>query len=282
MSTRKPQPPKPTTRSAPMTAKSVNLISPKNKNVFIPRKSTTIKTPNDHRYDHLDMAAREIMDLLNSARIKHSFIGGYAASLIGSERVTQDVDVLVERECKNLLLAHSKFEPTLDNRVMYKYRDKTVCIDLHLAGSNMGPMFFFPELTQCNTFIFLGEHLRHRPVLNLKSLSVPFLNHEWLVCSKLVPWYAAHIATRGESSTRTETDLVDIKAILEVLIERNIIFDWAGLLEARKANLLRLFGAAYRHKRDLGLLIAQVLSPDDLGFALVESKKFDQGKYLLV
>lgn len=40
-------------------------------------------------YTHMDAAATRLTQILRKKNIAHMFIGGYAASLIGGERVTE-------------------------------------------------------------------------------------------------------------------------------------------------------------------------------------------------
>lgn len=45
--------------------------------------------PNASDYKHLDTAASQLTHILREAGIRHVFFGGFAATLLGSERVTK-------------------------------------------------------------------------------------------------------------------------------------------------------------------------------------------------
>ncbi|KAJ6125619.1 hypothetical protein N7471_012936 [Penicillium samsonianum] len=54
-------------------------------------------------YAHIDAAASHLAHILCEAGIRHVFLGGYAAWLLGSKRVTKDIHVITERSARHAL-----------------------------------------------------------------------------------------------------------------------------------------------------------------------------------
>ncbi|KAJ5550324.1 hypothetical protein N7461_005022 [Penicillium sp. DV-2018c] len=87
----------------------------------------------------LDAAAKETTAALTRANIRHGFMGGYATSLIGGSRMTQDVDVIVDsdpNEARSVLLqANARFTITPSNKLVFPGRnDTSIAVELLRGG----------------------------------------------------------------------------------------------------------------------------------------------------
>ncbi|KAJ5261363.1 hypothetical protein N7478_011958 [Penicillium angulare] len=124
------------------------------------------------KFDHLDATATALTDILRVARIPHVYIGGYAVTLLGGDRVTQDVDVPVDRSCRETLSSSSLFTRSTDDRLVFTFKDCKVCIDLHVGfdESDRDSCWEFPRSRDSwdgksrQTTIYGGE-LKIRPVV---------------------------------------------------------------------------------------------------------------------
>ncbi|KAJ5208417.1 hypothetical protein N7449_002796 [Penicillium cf. viridicatum] len=118
---------------------------------------------NSSEFNHLD-AATSLSRALQSEKIHYLFLGGYATGLIGGNRVTevhispnipsrphdltniQDVDVLTEKDCRELLLKRPGFTRSGDGKLVYDYRRTKVYVDVmgplmaHLRPPNNGSL----------------------------------------------------------------------------------------------------------------------------------------------
>ncbi|KAJ5097367.1 hypothetical protein N7456_008088 [Penicillium angulare] len=95
--------------------------------------STTQSHCSSDRTDQLadlDSAAASLTITLKQMEIPHVFIGGYAVSLLGGDRITEDVDVLVGQDCFDLLLDEPQFSRSSDNRLVFRHDRENVHIDI--------------------------------------------------------------------------------------------------------------------------------------------------------
>ncbi|KAJ5155087.1 uncharacterized protein N7500_010526 [Penicillium coprophilum] len=88
-----------------------------------------MEQPQNHHFDLLDLTAQEITAALTCSNCRHGFIGGYAVSLVGGARITEDVDLIVDADPVNvrqLLLQVSGFQFTGPNSLVFVNNGRAV------------------------------------------------------------------------------------------------------------------------------------------------------------
>ncbi|KAJ5774218.1 hypothetical protein N7457_009114 [Penicillium paradoxum] len=216
--------------------------------------------PYPKEFDHLDAAVNRLTSLLNKEKVRHIFIGGYATCLLGGARVTEDVDLITEKECRKYLLESGDFTVSTDNRLAFRYRDKVVHIDILITGRWRDTSCDVPLPRKLNTYLVAPRDCPERRLHD----HVPIMHPSALVLSKLKPWGLADRATRMEFHMRCRTDLMDIKTILQWLVENGMEVQYSLVSEIPKQDLLPLLSRLYRKEPTLRGLMAEAFSPDDL------------------
>ncbi|KAJ5614723.1 hypothetical protein N7528_008377 [Penicillium herquei] len=216
----------------------------------------------DFRY--LDAAATALTIALKDENIPHLFLGGYATSLIGGVRVTEDIDVIVGTRCFDKLLKWPQFSRSTDNRLVFRTGRKEVLIDLMHEG-NSGHSLPYPKCAD-RLQIRSGD----RPYRDINA-TIDILHPSVLLLTKLRPWHKAFYATRHAEKWRAATDLEDIKTILRWLVHKKQNIDLGATSKNTAENFLKILGDLYVDVRDVRPLLASTLSADEMRSALHKS-----------
>ncbi|KAK2806656.1 hypothetical protein FQN51_006622 [Onygenales sp. PD_10] len=231
---------------------------------------------------HLDIAARAVSSVLTSQNKRHGFIGGYAVTLLGGDRVTNDVDVIVgesPRDIRKLLLEADKgFSLTEANKLVFKVRsrpplslgesnssktgppDSSLDVVIELLQGGADKQLRLPDAeTVPLTWINPSEFDSSRP-----NHAAPIVDPGVLILTKLKRWMFLAESTRPKSVTRAENDFYDMEKILRWLDKRSATIDMARYPETSKEKLLQ--GLRLLIRADGGRLydlLKSTLPPDD-------------------
>ncbi|KGO77238.1 hypothetical protein PITC_093100 [Penicillium italicum] len=212
---------------------------------------------NSSEFNHLDAAAASLTKALHSEKIHYLFLGGYATGLIGGNRVTEDVDVVTDTDCRELLLKRPGFTRSGDGRLAYDYRGTKVYVDV------MGPRnrsWHIPDPRTTEVYNVNPEDCPGRRLNTSISIVHPCV----LVLTKLKCWSTAEAATRQAYHQRTRTDLADILTILSWLEQNKLKINFSGLPQVPKSELLSLLAKLYWTQKDVRPHLAATLSPEEL------------------
>ncbi|KAJ5867030.1 hypothetical protein N7534_001583 [Penicillium rubens] len=185
----------------------------------------------DEPFRFLDAAAKETTVALTRANIRHGFMGGYATSLIGGSRITEDIDVIVDSdpsEARNKLLqANACFTVTPSSKLVFSGGDdKPIPVELLRGGE--------------------GRQLK-LPDANSVSLRS--------VTANVLP---------GRVEETPMRDVDDIKVILTWLVNDGSLIDFEGYLEQPKHELLAFVRKLYQMHTKIRPLLVATLSAEDL------------------
>ncbi|KAJ5711992.1 hypothetical protein N7488_006148 [Penicillium malachiteum] len=216
----------------------------------------------DFRY--LDAAATALTIALKDENIPHLFLGGYATSLIGGVRVTEDIEVIVGTRCFDKLLKWPQFSQSTDNRLIFRTGRKEVLIDLMHEGDS-GHSLPYPKCSDRLQILSTGIF-----TLQFSNDLVDIL-HPSVLLTKLRPWHKAFYATRHAEKWSAATDLEDIKTILRWLVHKNQGIDFGATSKNTAENFLKILGELYVEVRDVRPLLALTLSADEMRSALDKS-----------
>ncbi|KAK2804373.1 hypothetical protein FQN50_006666 [Emmonsiellopsis sp. PD_5] len=215
---------------------------------------------------HLDLAARAVSSVLTSRNKRHGFIGGYAVTLLGGDRVTNDVDLIVgegPQDIRKLLLeADEMFSLTEANKLVFKTgpSDTSVDVVIELLQGGADKHLKLPDaetapLTWINPSEFDSSRLNH---------AAPIIDPGVLILTKLKRWMFLAESTRPESITRAENDLYDMEKTLRWLDKRGATIDMTKYPETSKEKLLEGFRKLIQANGGrLYDLLKSTLHPDD-------------------
>ncbi|KAJ5920516.1 hypothetical protein N7516_011374 [Penicillium verrucosum] len=162
-------------------------------------------------FDRLDTTAKEITIALTRNQCRHGFIGGYAASLVGGARTTEDVDLIVDEDPANvrqMLLRVPGFQLTRANNLAFMNGDDAVKVEI-LRGGKTRPM----KLPDAN--------------------SVPLY------------YISAKTLLGCDGDTTTGGDFEDMTTVLQWLAKNNLRIDFTAYPEKPKEELLPCFRKLY-------------------------------------
>ncbi|KAJ5534676.1 hypothetical protein N7527_000930 [Penicillium freii] len=205
--------------------------------------------PSQSDFSHLDAAATTLTNILRNENISHIFIGG-----------PQDIDLIVDKNCRSLLLKYPNITESEDNRLVYHGGGTKVHIDLEVMGAAAWAPN--PKTTRVHT-VAPADCPRRR----LNSI-VPILHPSVLLLTKLLPWKEADQATRVARHMRARTELTDIRTILQWLVDKKARIDFSGLPGIPKGKLMRLLGRLYRTEQRARPYLSLTLSADEMRDAL--------------
>ncbi|KAJ5919085.1 hypothetical protein N7466_010028 [Penicillium verhagenii] len=72
------------------------------------------------------------------------FVGGYAASVLGGERVTEDVDVVVSKECRDFVVKRPNFRRSTDDHLIFRHNGTDVLVDMSPFNDRYGNLLILP------------------------------------------------------------------------------------------------------------------------------------------
>ncbi|CAG7959360.1 unnamed protein product [Penicillium nalgiovense] len=209
------------------------------------------------QFNHLDAAATSLTRALHSENIRYLFLGGYATGLIGGNRITEDVDIVTEIDCRELLLKRPGFTRSTDGRLAYDYRGTKVYVDV-MGPNNRTWHIPDPRATQV-----YNVNPEDRPGRRLNT-SMSIVHPSVLVLTKLKCWSTAEMATRQAYHQRARTDLQDILTILRWLEMNNLTINFAGLSRVPKCELLSFLPKLYWTQKEVRPHLAATLTPEEL------------------
>ncbi|CAI7677948.1 unnamed protein product [Penicillium discolor] len=216
--------------------------------------------PSQSDFSHLDAAATTLTHTLRNESISHIFIGGYATSLLGGSRVTEDIGLIVDKNCRSLLLQYPNITESEDKRLLYHHHGTKVYIDLE--GMGTASWTVNPRTTRVHT-VAPADYPRRQ-----LNTMVPILHPSVLLLTKLLPWKEADQATRVARHMRARTNLTDIRTILQWLVDKKARIDFSGLPGIPKGKLMRLLGRLYRAEKRARPYLSLTLSVDEMHDAL--------------
>ncbi|KAK6544242.1 hypothetical protein TWF694_000945 [Orbilia ellipsospora] len=163
-------------------------------------------------------AATEVSRILKQIGVSHAIIGGAAGNLLGSERSTLDVDVLVSFpsiQVREAILKHgTKFTGS-----------KT---DLKFAYTNDGGTFVPIEfLKDGNEAALSMPDLASTPILTFEE--IPLVHPSIIVCLKVGRWAWMSESARPRSRVKAKQDLHDILFLLKWLVENEEKISFEGM-----------------------------------------------------
>ncbi|KAJ5385051.1 hypothetical protein N7517_002962 [Penicillium concentricum] len=207
-------------------------------------------------FSHLDAAATALTDIFYMENIHHIFIGGYATGLLGGGRVTEDIDLVVDKNCRSLLLQYPDITESEDNRLVYRHCGTKVHIDMEVVGN--APWTPNPRSTKV-----YNVAPTDCPERRLRS-TMPILHPSILLLTKLLPWKEADQATRVARHMRARTDLLDIHTILQWLFDKDSTIDFSGFPAMPRGRLMCLIGRLYRVEKRTRPYLALTMSPEEM------------------
>ncbi|CAP94821.1 hypothetical protein E8E15_005228 [Penicillium rubens] len=209
------------------------------------------------QFNHLDAAATSLTRALHSENIRYLFLGGYATGLIGGNRITEDVDIVTDIDCRELLLKRPGFSRSTDGRLAYDYRGTKVYVDV------MGPNNWSWHIPDPRATEVYNVNPEDRPGRRLNT-SMSIVHPSVLVLTKLKRWSTAEMATGEAYHQRASTDLQDILTILRWLEMHNLMINFAGLSGVPTSELLSLLAKLYWAQKEVRPYLAAALTPEEL------------------
>ncbi|KAJ5919080.1 hypothetical protein N7466_010023 [Penicillium verhagenii] len=219
------------------------------------------------KFEHLDAAATALTRILRRLDINHMFVGGYAASVLGGERVTEDVDVIVTKQCRDYIVKQPNFRLSTDNRLIFCHNGTDVLIDVAHFDQDYGKDNFktFPEPTRRR---LIQVDIPERRF----ELPLPVLHPRILLLTKLAPWKESYFSTRSDAKMRSNTDLQDIIVLLEWLRDRGLKVDFDTANVKGKNTFVQALGHLFVQVEEARPLVAGVLDPFVLCDAINKAK----------
>ncbi|KAJ5632725.1 hypothetical protein N7490_009064 [Penicillium lividum] len=238
----------------------------------------------------IDVAACDVSAILNSQRIHHAFIGGYATGLIKGHSLMavnfahfarekafknnkqQDLEVIVDRGplevCKSLVkFSGYRIVPYVDHHLFYRSGGVKITIDIlqsggddhtHLPNIRTSPLCSVPPT----------DALSH-----LLS-AMPFLHPSVLILTNISRWYKAkqfngHLKTRAAAK-----DFENVIVILKWLGARRILINFAGFPQTPKDQHIATLRALNADSQVVGPLLIATLIPEDYRLILGNDEMF--------
>ncbi|KAJ9480970.1 hypothetical protein VN97_g12546 [Penicillium thymicola] len=199
-------------------------------------------TSRQSHFDRLDTAAKEITTALTRNQCRHGFIGGYAASLVGGARTTEDVDLIVDEDPANvrqMLLRVSGFQLTRANNLVFMHGDDAVKVEI-LRGGKTRQM----KLPDANSVPL--HYTSARTLLGCDGdTTIPIVHPSVLILTKIKRWHSLAESTRPQSVRKAGGDFEDMTVILLWLAENNLRIDFTAYPEKPKGELLPCFRKLY-------------------------------------
>ncbi|KAF3152774.1 hypothetical protein TWF225_003969 [Orbilia oligospora] len=173
-------------------------------------------------------AATELSKTLTKVGVAHAIIGGAAVNMLGSERITKDVDILAEpqalRHREQLLRNSNRF--SISNLQLVYTSESGVVIPIEILEEGSKSFIRMPELANI-------------PILKIEK--IPVVHPAMLVCMKLSRWGWMSDSTRPQSLAKADTDFQDIVSMLELLAESGERIDFRGIDEDRIGGHMEYF-----------------------------------------
>ncbi|EMD38753.1 hypothetical protein CERSUDRAFT_122328, partial [Gelatoporia subvermispora B] len=215
--------------------------------------------------DHI-RAAKALSEQLDELRLPHAFIGGFAWSLLGSIRPTEDIDVLIETQ--NLDIASLRESLVEDDRHFAKFGIKLYYVQNVLEGVDREELVrrssnnVLVETLQAG---LLGLPIVAKPTLEVGEHSIKILHPSVLILTKFKRWSVSHTSTRPKTIRKVASDTNDINFLILWLAERRITIQFESYRGKMKPELLlmvRRFRDKYAESTELMESLRSIM-PDD-------------------
>ncbi|EFR01871.1 hypothetical protein MGYG_04869 [Nannizzia gypsea CBS 118893] len=212
----------------------------------------------------LDMAALAVTEVLSRNGVKHGFFGGYAVSVFGGERLTQDVDVIVGEDAQaarqQLLAGNGNFYMTATKKLKFRLEGQDIDIEVELLRGGKDQPMKLPDINSAPIILLNPHEVGHDRV----NHQMPLLHPGVLVLTKLKRWMHISNSTRPASIARAVNDMQDIKTILEWLIRHGLKINFDMYPEKNKEELLPgMKSLLETSDPDIAGLLKDALFPDD-------------------
>ncbi|KAI0671928.1 hypothetical protein C8Q78DRAFT_1031475 [Trametes maxima] len=228
--------------SHPETALSTHLI----RDVDPPDTSTRLT--HIRTFTHHLAAARALSYHLNSWGIRHVYIGGFAWSLLGSIRPTEDIDVLIQ------------------DRNLLDLREKLRVLDPHFAGAGIKLYYVTKDLdghqaqeervlSSSNNVLVetlsagtLGLPVSIVTKFQVGEFDIEILHPGILILTKFKRWSVSYLSTRPKTIRKAASDRTDIQYIIEWLAENREMVrfhEYSGKTKPELLAMIRKYHARY-------------------------------------
>ncbi|WZH44201.1 hypothetical protein QYS62_005219 [Fusarium acuminatum] len=184
------------------------------------------------RHREMEDAAYTLSIIINQHNIGHTYIGGFALNLLGSDRETSDIDVLIDVDCPSLIDtyvtpilcgADSRF--AVDNYKLY-------------FGSSRIPL----ELLTCSIL-----NLPRRLSIITAGVPLPILRPGVLILTKIKRASQYIGSTRPQSVFKYNADVRDIVYLLHWLQAHDMKIDFENYDASDPERLYRVIRKLHDH-----------------------------------
>ncbi|KAI2722809.1 hypothetical protein CBS147332_3738 [Penicillium roqueforti] len=217
-------------------------------------------------FDHLDTTAKEITAALTRGNCRHGFIGGYAVSLVGGMRMTDDVDILVDADpadVRNLLLQVPGFQLSQSNNLVFTRDQGTIRAEILRGGRNRPSRL--PDASSVPLYHVSASDLPGR----VGDVPIPIVHPSVLVLTKIKRWAFIAESTRPQSNRKARGDFEDITAILNWLARKNLRIYFTNYPEKSRDDLLSWVRKLYELHTTVRALLEITMEAQD--FALIRN-----------
>ncbi|KAJ6263784.1 hypothetical protein Dda_2356 [Drechslerella dactyloides] len=183
-------------------------------------------TPKEHLFE----AATELSAVLSKLDIAHAVTGGTALLLLGSDRSTRDVDILVDAPCtkvRSLVLENSdRFTENEDLSFVYANEAGDVVVPFGILQHGQQSALRMPDVHTA-------------PILVVDN--IPIIHPSLLICLKMSRWSWMSDSSRPASALKAQGDLTDIMFLLRWLVEKGERINFHDIDEDRLEKCMRGF-----------------------------------------
>ncbi|KAK6527953.1 hypothetical protein TWF281_009213 [Arthrobotrys megalospora] len=186
--------------------------------------------------------ASKLSIVLKKAGIAHAIIGGAAGNLLGSERSTQDVDVLVTPpaiQVREAILRNSDRFTVAPNMKLVHTSESGTIVPIEILKDGPEATLRMPELSST-------------PILEVDQ--IPVVHPSMLICMKLNRWSWMSESTRDQSRVKADNDRHDIMFMLHWLAEKGEKITFEGVeVDRRERHMegLRKLRSEYEEADEL-------------------------------
>ncbi|OCH91386.1 hypothetical protein OBBRIDRAFT_792319 [Obba rivulosa] len=232
--------------------------------------SPQIVSVSSSQEDH-KCAARALSEQLDKLGCRYAFIGGFAWSLLGSVRPTEDIDVLIETQGTDIsVLRESLVElnghfAKLGFKLYYVQSPSEDVAREELVRRSRNNVLV--ETLQAG---MLGLPVAAEPTIMVGDHSIRILHPCILILTKFKRWSVSHTSTRPKTIRKVASDRNDINFLIQWLAERQIVIQFQLYQGKSKPELLlmvRRFHDKYMESTDLMGSLRSIM-PDDWGTML--------------
>ncbi|PGH18530.1 hypothetical protein AJ79_00307 [Helicocarpus griseus UAMH5409] len=194
----------------------------------------------------LDAAAQRVTAALEAMNCRHCFIGGYATSLIGGTRMTNDVHIIVDSD-----------PVTIRDALAERYENSNFTWSNKLVAETSGV-----EQREIVIEILRGGASQQLKLPDAKSVPIHHVSPEDM--------QSGRIGNIKISVMKAANDMRDISSILDWLVMRGLRINFDGYPEKPKSELLPGFRMLHEESKEMGELLERTMEKED--FALIKDR----------